>query len=137
MTILTPSPLRRGRRPPCRHLRPGPSAPGPSAPGLALLGLVVLLLAGCGGSGVATRQAQQSFLGSLHDQIPDINLYRSDTSLVRLGDAACADFSSGASFEAVAEQLQLTDGNFPTAALGSLITTAAEDLCPKYRALVD
>lgn len=93
--------------------------------------MLVVALTGCGGHSGPSPAAQQAFLGALHAADPQINHVRGDQGLVRLGEAACAEFSSGASFETVAEQLQ--SSGLPVRDLGTLLTAAADDLCPRYR----
>ena len=46
----------------------------------------------------------------------------------------CADLASGASFETVADDLEPDVGRLPVSDLGTLISTAARQLCPQYAA---
>ncbi len=107
---------------------------------LLLLAAGVLTVAGaaCGSSGTspAALARQHAFLAQVHDEVPAINQVRSDPGLVRLGSAVCSDFSSGVSFQALADRISLQDGNLPTSDLGTVITAAAEHLCPSYRSQV-
>jgi hypothetical protein len=92
------------------------------------------LLGACGSSSSpGTAAADQAFLAVLHSADPQINLERSNQALLRLGEAACAEFSSGASFASVADQLQAGAAGLSTEDLGTLLTAAANDLCPRYR----
>lgn len=90
-----------------------------------------LLLAGCGGRQGPSPAARAAFLTEVHSAVPQVGTYRSDVALVRLGEAACAELSAGASFSSVVEQLR--SSRLPTSDLGALIAAAATDLCPAYR----
>ncbi len=96
------------------------------------LTIAAVVAGACSGSSGPPPAATQAFLQVVHAAYPSVNQQRSDESLVRLGEAACAEFSSGASFVAVAGQLQ-SSGLAPEE-LGTLLTAAVDDLCPKYRA---
>ncbi|MHB1930556.1 MAG: DUF732 domain-containing protein, partial [Acidimicrobiales bacterium] len=93
----------------------------------------VLLAAACGGSTGPGAAATAAFLQAIHTADPTVNQQRPDQALVRLGEAACADFSSGASFTAVAEQLQSGPTGLTPEDIGSLLIAAVDDLCPTYR----
>lgn len=110
-----------------------PLAPlaGPAALAVAVCAAAAVA-AGCGASAGAGSAATLGYLQQLHGADPQINQARSDQSLVRLGQAACADFSSGVPFASVAEQLQSTAGLSPEE-LGTVLTAAVDNLCPKYR----
>ncbi|MDA8282452.1 MAG: DUF732 domain-containing protein [Actinomycetota bacterium] len=120
----------------------GASAPAGTAPRHATtarlvcgLTIAAALAGACSGPSGPPPAASQAFLLAVHAAYPSVNQQRSDESLVRLGEAACAEFSSGASFTAVAGQLQ-SSGLAPEE-LGTLLTAAVDDLCPKYRAAAD
>src|SRR5579875_3561934 len=93
------------------------------------------LLAACGTS-AASAAEQQAYLGQVHAQLPAIASLRTDTSLVRLGTAACDGLSSGAGFAAVAAQLQSANPTLASEAVGTLVTAAADQLCPAQRSRV-
>jgi hypothetical protein len=100
--------------------------------GVATLGLLV----GACGSGSATNSpADQAFLQTLHLTDPEINTYRTDMQLTRLGHAVCDDFSSGASYQEVADRLSTLQGSnkLPSSDLGSVIDSAVAAMCPQYR----
>lgn len=100
---------------------------------------LALALGGCGAtSSAASRQADAEFLASVHNSAPDIGAYRSDTSLVRLGHAACDGFRGGVSYQQLADRLVLTQGSpgLPSADLGAVITAAVTSFCPQYQKLV-
>jgi hypothetical protein len=93
-------------------------------------------LAGACGSGSSTNSAaDQAFLQTLHLTDPQINTYRTDVQLTRLGHAVCDDFSSGASYQEVADRLSTLQGSsaLPSPDLGSVIDSAVEAMCPQYR----
>ena len=71
---------------------------------------------------------------ALHLADPQINSYRTDVQLTRLGHAVCDDFSSGASYQEVADRLATLQGSnaLPSPDLGSVIDSAAQTMCPKY-----
>ena len=96
------------------------------------------LAGGCrSGSGTASP-LDQAYLSEVHGAAPDINTYRSDTQLVRLGHAVCDDFRAKASYQEVADRLSISAGSdtLPIADLGAVITAAADNYCPQYRSLV-
>jgi hypothetical protein len=99
---------------------------------------VGLACGACGSSAPSARQeaAQRAFLAAVIDEIPAVTALRTETQLLRLGSAACAGFSSGVSFETLADTLAVNDGALPTVDLGTVITAAAEHLCPSYRSRV-
>jgi hypothetical protein len=100
--------------------------------GVALLS-VALATSACGGGG-SNNAADDQFLSALHAAAPDIGTYRTDTELVRMGHAACDDFSAHASYEQLADQLALQEGSnpIPSEDLGALITSAVQTFCPKF-----
>jgi hypothetical protein len=91
---------------------------------------VAVLVTGCGARVSST--ARDGFLAAIHDEIPNINHYKSDTSLVRLGQAACAELSSGASFGTVTNQLQGSSPSLPLVDLATVVRAATSELCPRY-----
>jgi hypothetical protein len=108
---------------------------------VATVTVMVLLAAaasGCGGGSSSSSSAQSGFLSAVHLAAPDINTYRSDTQLVRLGHAACDGFRSGVSYEELADRLALEEGNnpLPSEDLGAVITSAVDGLCPQFRGQV-
>jgi hypothetical protein len=122
--------------------RPAPPVTA-RAPGRAVaVTLAVLGGAALGGACGPTARtptltaAQSAFLAAVHEQDPAIHELRSDPQLLRLGSAACAGFASGVSFFSLADTMAVNDGQLPTADLGSVITAAAEHLCPRYRSRV-
>lgn len=107
------------------------------APVLALgVLLEAAVLVGCGGGGVSSAklQAQDNFVSEVHAAAPLIGSYRSDVQLVRLGNAACDGFRSGASYQVIADRLTLNEGRkpLPPDALGAVMTSAVSALCPEY-----
>jgi hypothetical protein len=101
------------------------------------LAVASVTVAGCGG-GSATTGAASGFLSALHSAAPDINNYRTDTQLVRLGHAACDGFGSGVSYEQLADRLALEEGDnpMPSEDLGAVITSAVDGLCPQFHGRV-
>jgi hypothetical protein len=98
---------------------------------------LVLLGSGCGARSTGASPARrQAFLDAVHLQVPLINQVRSDTSLLRLGAAACAGFASGVSFYSLADTMAVNDGDLAASDLGTVIKSAADTLCPSYRARV-
>jgi hypothetical protein len=106
---------------------------------VALLGsmLGVVVAAGCS-SGVPNSAADRSFLGTVHDEAPEIASYRSDVALVRLAHAACDGFRSGASYQELADRMALLEGSnpLPSQDLGVVISSAVDSYCPQFRARV-
>jgi hypothetical protein len=104
---------------------------------VVLFFLAVAAAAGCS-SAAQNSAADQAFLGDVHDSASDIGTYRSDAQLLLLGQAVCDKLDAGASYEAVADQLGIAPGadQLPTSDLGTVITAAAEDLCPQYKSQV-
>lgn len=103
----------------------------------ALISLA-LALPGCG-SGTSSNPAQDSaYLAEVHDAVPEITAFRSDTQLIRLGHAACDGFAAGASYAQLADRLALLEGArpLPSEDLGAVITSAADNYCPEYRSRV-
>jgi hypothetical protein len=102
-----------------------------------LLGLLVLG-AGCGGGSTESSSADAAFLAALHLADPNINNYRTDVQLVRLGHAACDGFRAGASYQELADRLALEEGSnpLPSQDLGSVITSAVDGLCPQFHSEV-
>lgn len=116
--------------------------PGPLRVGrflaVATVGLLALggLASGCGSStpSLAAQAQQQSFLNDVHETAADVNSYRTNSELVRLGHAVCDDLRSGASYGTIADRLGTTQGasTLPTVDLGAVITSAARVFCPAY-----
>lgn len=104
---------------------------------MAVAAIVVfaVALAGCGGHSGPPPAAVDAFLSAVHTADPQVNAVRSDQSLLRLGEAACGEFSAGASYQTVADQLAYSGLAAPD--LGALLTAAADDLCPAYRGQAD
>lgn len=100
------------------------------SPVAAVVGLS-LLLGSCGGPAGPIPAARSAFLQAVHAEVPQANAYRSDVALVRLGEAACAELSSGEPFAGVVEQLG--SSGMPSQDLASVVAAAADDLCPAYR----
>ena len=88
----------------------------------------------CGKSSSATSPADENYLSELHGAAPDVGSFRSDIQLVRLGHAACDGLAAGASYETVADRLALQEQHpaLPSADLGAVITSAADNICPQY-----
>jgi hypothetical protein len=103
----------------------------------ATVALLTVTAAGCGGSST-NSSAESAFLRAVHLADPNINTYRSDTELVRLGHAACDGFRAGASYQELADRLALEEGSnaLPSQDLGDVITSAVDGLCPQFRSLV-
>ncbi len=105
-----------------------------------LAALTVVALTGCGGrSSPAANPANQVFLSQVHVAAPDINSYRSDVQLERLGHAACDGFHSGASYQELADRLPLLEGShpLPSSDLGAVIDAAVGAYCPQYRSVIE
>jgi hypothetical protein len=96
-------------------------------------------LAACGSSGpsAAVKAARQAYLSQILDSVPSLNQLRTNTQLVNLGDAVCSGFAAGESYPTLAERISLNDGDLTTSDLGTIITSAAQNLCPKYSARVE
>jgi hypothetical protein len=109
-----------------------------AAVALAAVVAVAALAAGCSGGAARASPADQAYLAEIHDSVADINTVRSDTQLVRLGHVVCDDFRAKASYEQVADRLSIEAGSdsLPSADLGVVITSAADNYCPQYRDLV-
>ena len=71
----------------------------------------------------------------MHVADPEINSYRTDVQLTRLAHAVCDGFSSGASYEQLADRLATEEGAnpLPSQDLGDVIDSAVNALCPQYR----
>jgi hypothetical protein len=95
-----------------------------------------LLLGACGHGGGSPSGADSAFVGQLMIAAPDINTYRTNTQLIRLGHVACDDFSAGAGYQETADRMALEEGSraLPSEDLGAVITAAVDTLCPRYRA---
>ena len=115
-----------------------PSRAGPlrKAAGIGVLGLLV---AGCGAGTVVSGPQRQDFLNSVYGQAPDISSYRTSGQLVSMGQAVCADLSSGASVQEVADRMPLVEGNdqLPATDLGVVIYSAVRVFCPKFDRLLN
>jgi hypothetical protein len=105
---------------------------------MTLLAGCVPLVGACGHGGGAPSAADSAFVSQVTASAPDINTYRSDTQLIRLGHVACDDFSAGASYQETADRMALEEGShaLPSEELGAVITAAVNALCPKYRGVV-
>ena len=98
--------------------------------------MLAALVAACGGGNSAAASADnQTFLSQVHVAAPDINTYRTDVQLTRIGHAVCDGFRSGASYQELADRLPLLEGSnpLPSADLGALIDAAVDAYCPQYR----
>lgn len=99
--------------------------------------LVAMGFTGCGGGHIAraAQRANREFLGELHAAAPDVNAYRSDPQLEGLGHAACNGLAAGASYQQLADRLELEEGSrpLPSEDLGAVITAAVDSYCPRYR----
>jgi hypothetical protein len=106
----------------------------------ALFAGAVLIVAGAGcHSGAPTPGSiDRSYLSEVHGDAPGIGAVRSDTQLIRLGHVVCDDFRAKASYQQVADRLSIEAGAdaLPSADLGAVITSAADNYCPQYRGLV-
>ncbi|MDQ6838644.1 MAG: DUF732 domain-containing protein [Actinomycetota bacterium] len=98
--------------------------------------LIANVVSGCGSTKLSPEMAaqQRQFLDAVHVAAPDVNGYRTDVDLTRLGRAVCDDLRSGASYQTVADRLGTTAGasRLPSADLGAVITSAASVYCPQY-----
>jgi hypothetical protein len=105
----------------------------------AVLVATAVGLAACGSSGpsAAQKAAQQAYLGQILDAVPSLNQLRTTGQLVNLGDAVCSGFAAGENYPTLADRIALNDGDLSTSDLGTIITAAAQNLCPKYSAQVD
>jgi hypothetical protein len=83
--------------------------------------------------------AKQRFLDSVYGQAPDISSYRTGTQLISMGQAVCADLSSGASVQVVADRVPLVEGSnpLPPTYLGVVIYSAVRVFCPRFDKLLD
>ena len=97
--------------------------------------MVGLAGGGCSDSAAKPSSTDQAYLAEVHGAAADINQYRSDTQLIRLGHVVCDDFRAKASYQEVADRLSLAAGakSLPSADLGAVITGAADNYCPQYR----
>jgi hypothetical protein len=101
--------------------------------------VLAVSVAGCGsGNSAAANAANQTFLSQVHVTAPDINTYRTDVQLTRIGHAACDGFRSGASYQELADRLPLLEGSdpLPSADLGAVIDAAVNAYCGQYRSQV-
>jgi hypothetical protein len=103
-----------------------------------MAGAFVVSGCGAGGSSPASTAADAAFISAVHLSAPDVNTYRTDTQLIRLGHAACDGFDSGASYQQLADRMTLQEGSnpLPSEDLGAVITAAADAYCPKFRGQV-
>jgi hypothetical protein len=123
-----------------RASRPGSRKARPSGWRLAAAGGLGLLAAGCGGGAPALSvAAKQRFLDSVYGQVPDISSYRTGAQLISMGQAVCADLSSGASVQVVADRIPLVEGGnpLPPTYLGVVIYSAVRVFCPKFDNLLN
>jgi hypothetical protein len=107
---------------------------------VAAAGGIALVAAGCGAGGpVLSVAAKQRFLDSVYGQAPDISSYRTGTQLISMGQAVCADLSSGASVQVVADRVPLVEGSnpLPPTYLGVVIYSAVRVFCPRFDKLLD
>ena len=106
---------------------------------MAVAGLLLLGLGSCSSANnKASAQATQDFLSAVHVAAPDVNTYRTDVQLTRLGHAACDGFRSGASYQQLADRLVLLEGSnpLPSADLGAVISSAVTSFCPQFHSQV-
>jgi hypothetical protein len=105
---------------------------------LASVAAFGLVAAGCGANAAVSPSKRQKFLDSVYGQAPDISSYRTSSQLVRMAEAVCADLSSGASVQVVADRLPLVEGSvsLPPSDLGVVIYSAVQVLCPKFDRLL-
>jgi hypothetical protein len=104
--------------------------------GTVAVAVLILLVAGCGTRATeGNAQGDQRFLNSVYSQVPDIGTYRTGPQLVSLGQAVCADLSSGASVQQIGDRVPLVEGSvaLPPTDLGVVISAAVSVLCPKFR----
>ncbi len=118
-------------------MRAGGATTWRSGVGAALVAVSLLAsLDSCGSSSASTRNAgdDQAFLSSVHVAAPDINAYRTDVQVERLGHAACDGFRSGATYEQLADRLVLLEGSnpLPSPDLGAVIDAAVDAYCPEF-----
>lgn len=93
-------------------------------------------LAGCSaGSPAASGRADAAFLSEVAASAPGITDLRSAGQLLGLGRAVCDAFAGGAGFQETADRLSTEEGShpLPTEDLGAVISSAADNLCPRYR----
>ncbi len=95
-----------------------------------------LVGAGCSTSSNNNSAESQAFLQQVHSQAPDIAGYRSNSELVKLGQAVCNELAAGASRQQVADRIaaQGSAHALPSEDLGTVMTAATATLCPKYGA---
>jgi hypothetical protein len=108
--------------------------------GVSVAALAMVALAGCGAQkSPAAVAANQAFLSQVHVAAPDINNFRSDVKLERLGHAACDGFHAGASYQELADRLPLLEGSdpLPSADLGAVIDAAVDAYCMEYRSMIE
>jgi hypothetical protein len=120
--------------------RLGPRKAMPFGWRMAVAGGLGLLAAGCGGGApVLSAAAKQRFLDSVYGQAPDISSYRTGAQLISMGQAVCADLSSGASVQVVADRIPLVEGGnpLPPTYLGVVIYSAVRVFCPKFDNLLN
>lgn len=101
-------------------------------------GVLTLVVAGCHSGAAAPSSTDQAYLAEVHSDSPDIASVKSDTKLIRLGHVVCDDFRAKASYQEVADRLSIEAGSnaLPSADLGAVITSAADNYCPQFRGLV-
>jgi Protein of unknown function (DUF732) len=109
---------------------------------IAVLGLLTGscgLIGGCGTGTTVSRPQRQNFLNSVYGQAPDIGSYRTSIQLVSMGQAVCADLSSGASVQEVADRMPLVEGSteLPATDLGVVIYSAVRVFCPRFDRLLN
>lgn len=101
------------------------------------MGLVAIGLGlGACGSGSAQMSATDSaFVQQVQAEAPDISTYRTPVQLTRMGHAVCDGFSSGASYEELADRVSTLEGSDALSSedLGAVMDSAVQTLCPQFR----
>lgn len=92
-----------------------------------------MVLSSCIGDSPGAAQRDQRFLVELHQAIPNITQARSNTELVRLGNAVCDAFDAGVSSLQIADRLGTDNATLPSEDLGAVMRSAVDALCPRYR----
>jgi hypothetical protein len=97
--------------------------------------MTVMIVAACGATqpSAAQKAAQQHYIDGVHLNATDIRQFRTDSQLIKLGNAVCDGFRANASTQQVADLMERTGGqNLPPQDLGAIISTAVKELCPAY-----
>ena len=102
---------------------------------MVAVAVLSVVLGGCGTSAVGAGRAKADgeFLDSVYSQATDIRAYRTGAQLVSLGQAVCADLSSGASVQEIGDRVLEGGETLSPADLGAVISAAVNVLCPKFR----